>query len=329
MILSAVAYRPPFEVTPRVVASVAAIERLLGRFEGLQRPAPTPKLRRNLAVRTVQATLAIEGEAISREQITAMLDGKRVRGTPRELLAAKNAVAAYERAASFRPEREADLLRAHGLLMTGLIPDAGRYRKGNVGVVAGSRIAHVAPQAKRVATLVQQLLSFVRDDRDTHPIVKSALVHYELEFIHPFSDGNGRIGRLWQHVMLTRFDQAFNHVPVETVVRERQADYYNALASSDRSGTATPFVELSLETIHTALQTFLVELRPVRPSAAERLERARSHFGRGTFSRQDYIVLMQPISTATASRDLALAVREGLATREGDKATATYRFTRR
>lgn len=320
------AYRPPFELTPPIVASVGAIERLLGRFEGLQRPAPTPKLRRNLAVRTVQATLAIEGEVVSPEQITALLDGKRVRGAPKELLAAKNAALAYERTGSFRPDREADLLRAHSLMMNGLIPDAGKYRRGNVGVVAGSHIAHVAPQAKRVAGLVQDLLAFVRDDRETHPIVKSALVHYEIEFIHPFSDGNGRLGRLWQHVVLVCFDAAFIHVPVETVVRERQADYYKALAASDRSGSATPFVELSLETVQTGLAGVLAELRPKRLSAAERIERARGHFGNRTFSRQDYVALMQPLSTATASRDLALAVHERLATRKGDKATATYRF---
>jgi Fic family protein len=318
-------YRPPFEITPSIVASVGAAERLLGRFDGLLRPAPAPKLRRSLAIRTVQATLAIEGALLDVEQVTAMLDGKRVLGAQLDLIAARNAIAAYRRASTWKGEREADFLAAHAVLMKGLVADAGSYRRSNVGVLAGSRVAHVAPQAKRVQALMTDLLTFVRD-RETHPLVKSAVVHYEIEFIHPFSDGNGRMGRLWQHVLLLKLDSAFAHVPIESVVRERQAQYYAALAAADHAGTATPFVEFSLETVRQGLETFLRELRPARLTVHERLVRAQEALGRRSFSRNDYVAALSPLSTATASRDLAFAVETGVATRQGDKATARYRF---
>jgi Fic family protein len=322
-------HRPPFAITSSILASTASILRLLGRFDGLHRPAPSPKLRRVATVRTVVATLAIEGEVVEPDRVTALLDGKRVGGAAHELRAAKNAIAAYARGSSLRPEREADFLAAHGILMKGLLPDAGRFRRGNVGIMSGSRVAHFAPQPKRVPTLVADLLDFVGGDADTHPLVKSAVTHYEIEVIHPFSDGNGRMGRLWQHFVLLRFDRAFAHVPVETVVRERQLEYYAALAESDDAGDATRFVEFSLDTVHQALSEFLARLRPRRLTATERIAKAKAHFGRKPFSRAEYIRLFGAMSTATASRDLATAVRERFASREGDKATARYRFVRK
>jgi Fic family protein len=322
------AYQPPFELTPPILGSVAKIERLLGRLEGLQSPRPTPQLRRNLTVRTVRATLAIEGAMIDEDQVTALLEGKRVVGRPENIRAAHNAIKAYEGARRYHAERESDFLAAHAVLMKGLVNDAGRYRRGNVGVLAGSKVAHVAPQPARVPALIGDLLGFLRDDDRTHPIVKSAIVHYEIEFIHPFTDGNGRMGRLWQHVVLTRFDGAFAYVPVETIVRERQADYYAALSAADRAGSATPFIEFSLATVHAGLMELMNELRPRRPTAAERIELARARLGRRTFSRQEYIAVVAPVSTATASRDLASAVEAGLAERRGATATARYRFTR-
>jgi Fic family protein len=318
--------RPPFTVTPAIVAQVAAISRLLGRFDGLQRPAPEPKLRRRILVSTVAATLGIEGEVVTADQVTALLDGKRVRGRGHEIVAAQNAIAVYRGAGSLRAGSVTDFRTAHGILMKGLVADAGRYRGGSVGILAGSRVAHIAPTAKRVHGLVADLLRFVARDRDTPALVKSAVVHYEIEFIHPFSDGNGRMGRLWQHVVLLDHDSAFAHVLPESIVRERQSDYYAALAESDRTGSSSPFVEYSLETLHDALDEFLRQVRPQRATAADRLQRARAHFGRREFSRIEYMALLPTIAPATASRDLAAAVRSGMATRSGDKATARYRF---
>jgi Fic family protein len=323
------AWRPPFALTSAVLVLTAEISRLLGRLDGMQRPLPEPKLRREIQVRTVVATLAIEGELITEDRVTALLDGKRVAGRANEIVAAKNAIAAYRHAASLRPGSTTDFRRAHQLMMKSLIPDAGSYRRGAVGIMQGSRVSHIAPPAKRVATLVADLLGFVARDRQTHALVKSAVAHYEIEFIHAFSDGNGRMGRLWQHVILLGHDPAFAHVLPETVVRARQADYYAALAASDTAGDATVFVEYSLETVRDALRDFMSELRPRRATAADRVGIARAHFGRREFSRGEYLALQAAVGPATASRDLASGVRDGILVRTGDKATTRYRFTAR
>jgi Fic family protein len=322
-------YRPPFTLTGTLLSTCTEIARLVGRIEGLPSSTPQVHLRRRNRIRTVQATLAIEGAGLDEPQVTALLEGKRVVGGRSELREVKNAIAAYDRVAHLDPSSLKDLLTAHGILMGGLVADAGRLRKGGVGVLEGSRVAHVAPPPSQVPRLVEQLLGFVGGDRETHPIVKAALTHYELEFIHPFADGNGRIGRLWEHRILLDVHPVFEHVPVESVVRGRQAAYYAALGEADRSGDATPFLMFSLTAMRDALIELMMELRPEPATAATRLERARAHFERREFSRADYARLFPSMSAPTASRDLRAGVDEGMLARRGDKATTRYRFVRR
>ena len=297
---------------------------MVGRLEGLPNAAPLVQLRRRNRIRTVHATLAIEGAGLDEPMVTALLEGKRVVGGRTEVREVTNAIAAYDRVATLNPSRVDDLLTAHRLLMTGLVDDAGRLRARGVGVVQGSRIAHVAPPPSQVPRLVEQLLGFVRGERAIHPILKAALTHYELEFIHPFSDGNGRIGRLWEHRMLLDVHPVFEHVPVESVVRARQETYYAALGESDRAADAAPFLLFSLSAMRDALGDLLSELRPEPASAATRLERASAHFASRTFSRADYARLFPSISAPTASRDLREGVTQGILVRRGDKATARY-----
>ena len=320
--------RPPFEVTPPVVAAIAEIMRLVGRYEESGARVPQPRLRRENRLRTVAASVAIEGNTLGEAQVSAILEGKRVVGPAREVLEVRNAVEAYAQARSFDPAVEAHLLAAHRVLMRGLAPDAGRFRGAGVGVVQGSRVAHVAPPPGRVPGLVGDLLRWSRTDRATHPLVKSAVVHYELEFIHPFSDGNGRVGRLWQHVMLLRFHPAFEYVPLESVIHARQREYYRALGLSDRAGSATPFVELALDALRQALSELVGALRPERATATTRLEVAREAFGTRPFSRKEYMSAVRTISTATASRDLQEGVAGGALSKHGTKALARYRFRR-
>lgn len=318
--------KPPFELTPAVLAAIAEIMRLVGRYEGSGAEAPQPRLRRENRIRTVRASVAIEGNTLAEEQVSAVLDGKRVVGPAREVHEVRNAIEAYALAPKLDPAREEHLLRAHRVLMSGLTPDAGRYRRKGVGVVQGSRVAHVAPPAGRVPGLVEDLLRWATTDRETHPAIKSAVLHYELEFIHAFTDGNGRVGRLWQHVALVRFHPAFEHVPVESVIHERQADYYRTLALSDRAGSATPFLEFALAASRDALAELVGALRPERASPESRLESARQSFARRDFSRKEYMAIHPNISTATASRDLALGVERRLLSKRGTKALARYRF---
>jgi Fic family protein len=318
--------KPPFELTPEIVSSCTRIERLLGRCEGFGGAAPEPRLRRLNRIRTVQATTAIEGNTLSVEQVTAVLDGKRVRGPAREILEVKNALAAYDLVPRLDPLAQPDLLRAHAVLMAGLASDAGRYRRGNVGVVTGSRVTHVAPPAKRVPALMDDLFAFVATDRDTPPLVKACVFHYELEFIHPFSDGNGRAGRLWQHALLYGHSSVFAYVPTESMIKAQQRSYYEALARSDKAGDATSFVTFMLEQLETSLLRFIDEFRPARSDARVRLSAAAAHFATNTFSRRDYLTLHRGISQATASRDLRDGVRSGQLRVSGDRATARYTF---
>ena len=170
--------------------------------------------------------------------------------------------------------------------MAGLSDDAERYRRGNVGVITGSRVTHVAPQAKRVAALMEDLFSFLRDDDETPALVKACVFHYELEFIHPFSDGNGRAGRLWQHALLCAHSTLFALVPTESLIKAHQDGYYEALSRSDKSGDASFFVEFMLAQLHSALQDFASEFRPVRADASARLGLAARPFGRSAFARR-------------------------------------------
>jgi Fic family protein len=300
--------------------------RLLGRVEALPSAVPRVQLRRQNRIRTIRATLAIEGAGLDEPAVTALLDGKRVLGTRSQIREVKNAILAYERAPRFDPARVKDLLAAHGILMGDLQPDAGRFRRGGVGVVQGKRIAHVAPPASRVPYLIEQLLDFVGRDREVHPLIRAAATHYELEFIHPFLDGNGRIGRLWQHRILLDLHPIFEHVPGESIVHARQEAYYAALAAADRAGDCGPFLSFALDATRQALVELLAELRPEPSTTRSRLERARQHFAKRQLSRADYARVFPSLSMPTASRDLRAGVDEGILVREGDKATTRYRF---
>jgi Fic family protein len=227
----------------------------MGR-QGLQAQAGlTPALRRGNRLRSVQASLAIENNSLSLEQVTAVIAGRRVLGPPQEIQEVRNAFAAYEAMSTWKPAVEKDFLAAHRLLMTGLVPDAGRYRTGGVGIAQGSKIVHLAPPAKRVPGLMKDLLGWLKRT-DTHPLIASCVFHYELEFIHPFADGNGRMGRLWQTLILSRWKPLLAWLPVETVIRARQAEYYRALAAADQAGHCTGFIEFLLSALLQALQEF-------------------------------------------------------------------------
>lgn len=319
---------PVFTLTPEIVSLAAEISRHTGRFEGLQAPRPQLRLRRVNRARTVQGSTAIEGNTLTLDMVTALLDGKRVLAPRREVLEVQNALAAYELAARLRPWSSQDLLAAHARMMHGLSADAGRYRSRNVGVFRGRKVAHVAPPHALVPRLVRELFRWGRGAGGLPATITASVVHYELEFIHPFTDGNGRIGRLWQHLLLLRSSPVFEFAPVESLVHARQAGYYRALAESGRGGDCTPFIRFSLESIRDALSALLDELRPERETAATRLDVARGAFGSRWFSRRDYLLLHKRLSTATASRDLAGGVGEGFLRRRGSDRTTQYAFAR-
>jgi Fic family protein len=280
-------------------------------------------------VRTIQGSVAIEGNTLSLAQVTDVLDGKRVVGGADEVREVKNAIRAYALAPRLSATSAKDFLRAHAALMDGLVGDAGRWRSGDVGVMRGAKVGHVAPRAPRVPELMGELLAYLADDEETPTVVKACVAHYEIEFIHPFSDGNGRMGRLWQHVILLEESPVFALVPTESVIKEHQRAYCAALARSDHAGDSTAFVEFALGALKEALEGFVATLRPKALDESQRLTAAYDHFGRRQFSRRDYLTLHRGIQSATASRDLRAATEAGALARQGDKATARYRFTRR
>ena len=245
-------YQPPLTLTPQMLALAAEISEQVGLLTAQREAALTPQLRRGNRIRTIQASLAIENNTLSVEQVTAVIDGKRVLGLPREIQEVRNAFAAYEAMPGWQPHSQADLLAAHGLLMQGLIDDAGRYRQGGVGIYREGRLLHMAPPASRVASLMQDLLRWLGAS-DWHPLIASCVFHYEFEFIHPFADGNGRMGRLWQTLMLSQWRPVLAYLPVETVIRDQQEAYYAALSTADQAAEATPFVEFMLAALRQAL----------------------------------------------------------------------------
>ncbi len=263
-------YQPPYTITPAIVNLVAQISEAVGRLTVLTDAAKALRLRRINRVRTIRGSLAIEGNTLSEAQVTAILDGKRVIAPPREIQEVRNAIAAYDCFAQWQSEGQSDLLEAHRILMAGLIDDAGVYRRGGVGVMAGGQVIHLAPSADRVPALMNDLFRWLAAS-DEHPLIAGSVFHYEFEFIHPFADGNGRMGRLWQTLILTRWKPLFADIPVESLVHEHQADYYQALQKSTDHTDSTPFIEFMLRMILDAISSATPQVAPQVTPQVERL----------------------------------------------------------
>ncbi len=276
---------PLYTITDKIVNLTAEISELVGVITVKNNINANPKLRRDNRIRTIHATLAIENNSLSLEQVTDVIDGKRVLGKPYEIQEVKNAYKAYERLLQYNPYSALDLLDAHRLLMTGLIQETGVFRQGGVGVFAGERLVHMASPAKQVPQLITELLQWTEKAR-LHPLIKSCVFHYEFEFIHPFADGNGRMGRMWQTLLLAKWKPFFAWLPVETLIRERQDEYYRALALSDKNADAQPLAEFLLQVILAALKE-LAETEQVSEQATVQVRRLLEALGTDTLSGRE------------------------------------------
>ena len=245
-------YLPPFTLSNKTLSLVAQISESIGRLTVQQEQEKLLRLRKVNRMRTVQGSLAIEGSTLTQQQITAILDGKRVIAPPKEVQEAHNAISTYETLPQWQPANGTHLLAAHLLMMKGLVKDAGMYRQEGVGVMSGEQVVHMAPQATRVPKLMTDLLEWL-ESSDVHPLVASCVFHYEFEFIHPFSDGNGRMGRLWQTLILSKWHEVFINIPVESMVYQHQENYYLAIRQSTQQTDSAPFIEFMLQMIYDAI----------------------------------------------------------------------------
>ena len=247
-------YIPPFNITEKILHQISEISEQVGSLNSrIGNDVPSPMLRKENRIKTIQSSLAIENNSLSIDQVTAILEGKRVMGAPNEIQEVKNAIDAYELLLELDPFKEKDLLRAHRLMMTDLVKENGRYRQGGVGVFDGKKCIHLAPSADRVPMLMADLLGWVKKTK-THPLISSCVFHYEFEFIHPFADGNGRMGRMWQTLLLMKWKPIFAWIPVETIVKEHQQEYYAAIAKSDADANSTAFITFMLQCLKLAIR---------------------------------------------------------------------------
>lgn len=318
--------KPPFRITNKIINLIAEITENLGIIQGNKFIAPGPKLRKQNRIKTIQGTLAIEGNTLSMDQITAVIEGRKVLGPKKEIIEVQNAIKLYEDIMSYKPYSVKDFLSAHKVLMKSLIDSCGKFRNQNVGVLKGSKVSHMAPGPRLVPELMENLFRWAKSEKELHPLIKSCVLHYEIEFIHPFEDGNGRMGRFLQTLVLAKYDPLFIYLPIESLINDHQVKYYSVLEKCDLARDCTNFIELVLELVLESLTDFSKGIANIVLDSSQRLEKGRSFFGDKAFSRKDYMTYFKNISTATASRDLKEGVSKNVLLKLGKANQSQYKF---
>lgn len=304
--------KPPFEITNAILDEVAEIAELIGHVNASLGLSTNPTLRRTNRIRTIYSSLAIEQNTLSLDQVTAVLEGKRVIAPPKDIAEVKNAYEIYEMMDSLDPYSVDDLLNAHGVMTKDLVEESGCFRSRPVGVVdKQGNILHFGTLPDYVPGLVMELLDWVRDS-EFHMLIKSCVFHYELELIHPFSDGNGRIGRLWHTLLLTQWKPIFAWLPVESMIHDRQDEYYQAINRSNNEAESTVFIEFMLSAIKEALLEAVQVGNTENTSTEEQRWYQIERFLKknGTITNAD-IREMMGVSSATANRILAKMTEAG------------------
>ena len=316
--------RPPYQITSKILQSVASISEKIGEINSAYLYKPPTELRKKNKIKTIQSSLEIEGNSLSIDQITAILENKRVIAPAKDILEVKNAILVYDRLNDFKLYSLTSFCKAHAILMQGLVDNPGKLRSKPVGILKGSIVTHVAPPGHMVKSLLKDLFDYLKKDKDLL-LIKSCVFHYETEFIHPFMDGNGRMGRLWQTIILKEYSPVFEFLPVETLIKERQSEYYNVLGQSDNQGNSTSFVEFMLELINDSLEE-LLNTQNINLTGPDRIMLFKEISGLNPFSRQEYMRHFKDISSSTASRDLKEAVDKKILVKTGDKRMTRYKF---
>ncbi|MGI6446031.1 MAG: Fic family protein [Candidatus Ozemobacteraceae bacterium] len=315
--------KPPYEITNKILALYGQITEALGICQSILLVKPEAKLRKQNRIKTIHSSLAIEGNTLNIEHVTALIENTHVLGPKKDILEVQNAIKAYDQLNDYKPKQLKDFLKAHYVLMNGLVNNPGKFRKSQVGILKGKEVAHVAPGYDMVPGLMNDLFEYLKNENDLE-IIKSCVFHYEMEFIHPFEDGNGRMGRYWQTRLLMNVNPIFEFVPIEKVIRDNQEEYYKVLEISDSSGTSTAFIEFMLNVINKSLRDTIADTTPTTSDYVKRVEYALSQLN-DWFDRKEYLSICKGISTATASRDLKQLLQDGLIESSGSGRMMKYR----
>lgn len=316
--------KPPYIITDKILELIASVSEKIGEINANHLYKPTTELRRKNRIKTIQSSLEIEGNTLTEEQITALLENKRIIAPAKDILEVQNAIEVYNDLKRFNSNKIKDLETAHSILMKNLVDNAGKFRTTNVGIVKGSKVEHLAPGGTMVKGLMNDLFSYLKNDNDLI-LIKSCVFHYEFEFIHPFIDGNGRMGRLWQTLILMQQYPVFEYLPVESLIKKNQQEYYNKLSESDNIGQSTPFIEFMLGIILESLQQVL-QSQNINLSIKDRIFLFKEKIESKKFSRKDYLLNFKNISAPTASRDLKWAVENKILNKSGEQRLAEYQF---
>ncbi|MBW6481596.1 MAG: Fic family protein [Vicingaceae bacterium] len=316
--------KPPYKITGKILKLIASISEKIGAVNAAHLNKPPTELRKKNRIKTIHSSLEIEGNTLTIEQITAIIENKKVVGPKKDILEAKNAIAVYNYIDKLNPYKLNSFCEAHKILMNGLIESAGKLRSKSVGIVKGTEIAHIAPPSEMLKPLMNDLFNYLKNDDDLI-LIKSCVFHYEMEFIHPFIDGNGRMGRLWQTLILKNAYPVFEYLPIEALIKNRQEHYYESLGKSDNTGESTVFIEFMLEIMLESLEELLT-IQNVSLTNIDRIDLFKPCVKDDYFTRKEYLKNFREISSATASRDLKFALENGIIEKIGEKNKTRYRY---
>lgn len=307
--------KPPFEITNQMIGYVAEIAELVGKLSAVSSLSANPTLRRSNRIRTIHGSLAIEQNPLSLEQVTAVLNGKHVLAPPKDIAEVKNAYEIYERLDELDPYSVDDLLTAHGIMTRGLVEESGVFRSRPVGVVDNEgNVLHFGTLPQYVPDLVMELLDWAKAS-EVHMLIRSCVFHYELELIHPFADGNGRVGRLWHTLLLSKWNPAFAWLPVESIIHDRQQEYYEAINASNDAGESTVFIEFMLSAIKASLMDVISTSDEVSDGKIDkttlRWKKIEEYLKTHDYIMNADVRELCGVSAATANRTLSMLTIEG------------------
>lgn len=304
--------QPPFEINERIMADVIEIAELVGRVSVTDKISMNPTLRRTNRIQTIYSSLAIEQNMLDIEQVTAVLSGKRVIAPPKDIAEVQNAYEIYDNMDKLNPYSIDDLLKAHSVMERGLLNEAGEFRSRPVGVAdSEGNILHFGTLPQYVPKLVQELLEWT-EKSEIHLLIKSCVFHYEFELIHPFADGNGRMGRLWHTLLLSKWNPIFAWLPIESIIHDNQSEYYNAINVSNNNGNSTVFIEFMLSVIKQALQESIND-KPKNISSKSdlRWNKINDYLETHEYILNSDVQKLLGVSSATATRILVGFMKDG------------------